>query len=71
MDMELNRRFDHHAPTPEVVEQHEQFRARCKTLATIITNNLPEGREKSLTLTKLEEVLFWGNAAIARYNAKD
>jgi hypothetical protein len=27
---------------------------------------VPEGREKALALTNLEQVMFWANAAIAR-----
>lgn len=43
-------------------EQRETF----KNLATFVDDNLPESREKSMTLTKLEEALMWANAAIAR-----
>ena len=31
----------------------------------------PESREKSLAVTKLEEVVFWSNAAIAREEKPD
>ena len=31
-----------------------------------IKNNVPDGREKSLAMTKLEECCMWANAGIAR-----
>lgn len=34
--------------------------------AKIINEIVPPGREQSLALTKLEEVMFWANAGIAR-----
>jgi hypothetical protein len=43
-------------------------RQACRRLADELNAKLPEGREKSLAITHLEEVMFWGNAAIARSN---
>jgi len=63
---ELNRRFDHHPPTGLKVGAHEAMRRACKELAQIIDEELPEGREKSLAMTNLEQTAFWSNAAIAR-----
>jgi len=62
----IENNFMHHAPTKEKIHQHETVRKECKALAYYI-NKLPETREKSLALTKLEECMMWTNAAIARY----
>jgi hypothetical protein len=42
------------------------MRAAMKGAAMFVANTVPEGREKSLALTRLEEALFWSNAGIAR-----
>lgn len=64
---DIENRFGYHPPrTPERIEDHENARAQVKSLAHQVRETCPEGREKSLALTKLEEALFWWNAAIAR-----
>lgn len=34
--------------------------------ALVVTNLCPDGREKALALTKIEEAMMWANAAISR-----
>lgn len=64
--LELRNRFRYHAPTPARAAQHEQTRSLLSQVAGYLNDNLPEGREKSIVMTKLEEAMFWANAAIAR-----
>ncbi|WP_405960623.1 hypothetical protein OG235_24835 [Streptomyces sp. NBC_00024] len=64
---DLNNRFAYHPPrTPEVSEAHERVRQECRIFAGFLNHILPEGREKSLAVTNLEQVMMWANAAIAR-----
>lgn len=64
---DIRNRFDFHpATTEEKRLEHGSVRAHCLELAEFLNQKLPEGREKSLAITHLEEVMFWGNAAIAR-----
>lgn len=61
-----NRFAFHAASTPEKRDEHTSVRQNCRRLADFINETLPEGREKSLAITHLEETMFWANAAIAR-----
>ena len=64
---DLDNRFTFHERSREVNAQgHQQVRTECGRLAAILNETLPEGREKSLAVTHLEEVMMWSNAAIAR-----
>lgn len=56
----------HPANTDEKRSAHTNIRERSKILALYLAENLPAGREQSMALSKLEEVMFWANAAIAR-----
>ncbi|MEC4836121.1 hypothetical protein R2362_16045 [Mycobacteroides chelonae] len=63
---DIDHRFNYHRPDVDQVTRHESIRGKCKDLAHDLDSILPPGREKALALTKLEEALMWGNAAIAR-----
>lgn len=63
---EIGNRFIFHPVSPIVLGQLNEIRANCGELAESILSNVPEGREQSVALTKLEEVMFWANAGIAR-----
>lgn len=66
---DLANRFAFHAATTEEKrDAHTSVRQNCRALADFLNEKLPEGREKSLAITHLEEVMFWGNAALARQN---
>lgn len=63
----MDRRFSFHAaPDAEKRDAHTSVRRGCRNLGDFLNEKLPDGREKSLAITHLEEVMFWGNAALAR-----
>lgn len=63
---ELANRFIHHPPTGTKPERHEAIRGEAYRLALVINEFCDDSREKRLAITKLEEAMFWSNAAIAR-----
>lgn len=65
-EQELQSRFSYHAPTPDVEPKYVKIRETCKELAREILIQCPDSRERSVALTKLDEVMFWSNASIAR-----
>ena len=62
----INNNFSYHAPTEKKVARHEKVREDMKRTAHYWNMELPDSREKSVAITKLEEAMFWANAAIAR-----
>lgn len=63
---EVELRFTYHAPKPGQPEKYTALREKAKDLATMIQAVVPDCREKSLAITRLEEVIMWANAGIAR-----
>lgn len=69
---ELDNRFAYHAPPDEARrEAHGRVRGLCRALAGDLDALLPESREKFAAVERLEEVMFWANAAIARQEVSD
>jgi hypothetical protein len=63
---EIAIRFTYHAPHGTQAARYEQIRHMAGQLAMELVNLCPDSREFSVALTKLDEVVFWANASIAR-----
>ena len=63
---EIDNRFTYHTPHDSQIERYQTIRDMLKDTANKLVLLTPKSREQSLALTKLEEVVFWANAAIAR-----
>lgn len=55
----------HPASTPEIVEAHEQVRAKCRELAGFLSDLLPECPDKTVALRAVRQVMYDANATIA------
>ncbi len=63
----LENRFRYHPPrTEEIKKDHERVRSIFFSVASEMDLGLPDCREKAVVMTKIEEAMFWANAAIAR-----
>jgi hypothetical protein len=62
----LENDFTYHPPKGDQVERYGAIRTAAGELARLIAEKTPESREQSVALTKLDEVVFWANASIAR-----
>jgi hypothetical protein len=56
----------YHAPKEGQADRYISIRAAANNLAKLINETCPPSRELSIANTKLEEVIFWANASIAR-----
>jgi hypothetical protein len=65
---DLDRRFNYHQPqNQETLDSHARVREVCCIAAEeIVAVTGSPSREQSSAITKLEEAMFWANAAIAR-----
>lgn len=65
---DIDNRFQYHRPNEATARKHQDVRILCHDVAENLNALLPEGREKSLAITHLEEAMFWANASLARAN---
>lgn len=56
---------------PQTIDVFESLRLKILDLADYIDRKIPDSREKSLALTKLEEALMWANCAVSRHLPSD
>lgn len=63
---DMVNRFKFHPANEDTGPKHSQVRQSCFSLAEVLDEIVPPGRELSTAITKLEEVMMWANAGIAR-----
>jgi hypothetical protein len=63
-----NRFAFHAAPDQDKKDAHTSARQILHSAADLLNDLIPDGREKALVMTKLEEAMFWANAGLARQN---
>lgn len=66
MNPQIENNFKYHAPKDGQPEIYTAIREKAKELAYLIDEKVPNSREKSLAMTKLEETVMWANSAVAR-----
>ncbi len=64
---EIKDRIVYLKPSPKELEKFELYRTEAFCLALKIDEICIDSREKSLALTKLEEVLFWVDKAVVKF----
>lgn len=62
---EINNRFGYHEGTDVTKPAHELIREGFIAFAEFLDVNLPDGRGKSVAMTKLQEASMWSNFSIA------
>lgn len=62
----IDNAFTYHAPKEGQPAKYQAIREKAKELAYLVDGLVPESREQSLAITKLEECVMWANAGIAR-----
>lgn len=63
---DIENRFTYHPPKPGQQERYVLLRNIGRYMAENIVCSAPPSRERAIAVTKLEEAIFWANAAIAR-----
>lgn len=63
---EIENRVTYHAPSPGGVERHKALSEAAAAFMAVVESTVPEGREKSLAFTNIEQAKMWASAGVAR-----
>ena len=61
----IRETFRYHSPGPENQRTHEAIRERITETVLAVAELIPESRERSLFITKMQEAQMLANAAVA------
>lgn len=63
---DIRARFNEPSPSAETNRLRSSVRSAVMSVAFDLDDCLPEGRERSLALTYLQQALMWADAALIR-----
>lgn len=63
--LDIEKMFAFHGGTPETIPLHTQVRAQLKVTAQMLAGITPKCAEQTIAIRKLQEAMFYFNAAIA------
>ncbi len=63
---EVRNRMTYHAPSLDGIARHARLSEAIGAAMEEVDRTCPDGREKSIVFTKLEEAKMWASAAVAR-----
>ena len=63
----LRNMFEYHMAEGEQPLKYAAVRGQCLELAQLIVALCPESEERNKALERLNETMFWANAAVARH----
>lgn len=66
MLVEAHRSFTHYPPNSARIQRHKLIRKAAQEMAAVLITNTPVSPELEVAIEKLNEVVFWANAGIAR-----
>ena len=61
----IRNTFRYHSPGPESQKKHEAIRKCIIETVLVVAAMIPESRERSLFITKMQEAQMLANAAVA------
>lgn len=68
LSAKLENQFMYHIAEGTQPLQFATIRGECLELARMIVVICPDGEEREQAIRRLNEVMFWANAAIARHS---
>lgn len=63
--LDLENIFCHHVPFGDQADRYGQVRAAALVFAKLVTEITPGSAEQTLAIRKIQEAMFFANAAIA------
>jgi hypothetical protein len=65
-ESDIKTRFTYHPPTSDQIDKYQFIREKARNFSEWLNLNCPDSRELYIAVEKLEEVVMWANASIAR-----